>query len=297
MEIEKVKSNKAFKVIIILLSIILIASMAYIFKMSDRQKNIILKLRSEKLEILTDLEKSKIRLDSIISTRQNVSKELLNERKKVQQLLIQLKKTQNGTNNEEATIIAFQNQARKLQSQILELTKEVEKYKRKADSTSVALSKTNVILNETILSKDTLFNKNKKLTEKLSIASKLTYFNLKTNTVKVRKSGKEIETQNASSVDLIKITFQVAENKLAISENKKYYFQIIDSKNNIVGSKKEVQFGNQTLPYSDEETINYAKKAISIKKDIPVYDLKKGSYFINVFEKNNLILKNSLDLN
>lgn len=288
--------NKTFKLIIVLLTLIILSSFVYIYKMSDRQKGIIVKLRSEKLAILTDLEKAKLNLDKLIGTKQNVSKELLTERAKVQKLLIQLRNIQNNSNNEETTIFTFQSQARLLQNRIFELTKEVEKYKRKADSTSIELIKSNKELILAKTEKDTLFTQNKTLTEKISKASKLTYFNLKTTTFKVRKSGKQIETKNASSIDLINVQFQVTENKLAFIENKKYFIQIFDFKNNLIGEKQEIKLGSQVLPFSAVVSTKYEKKLLTIDKNILVSKLEEGTYFINIFEKNNLILKSSFDL-
>jgi hypothetical protein len=49
---------------------------------------------------------------------------------------------------------------------------------------------------------------------------------------------------------MFKISFTIAENQIAKSGDKVYYVQVIDSKNNVLGDKKIIDFGADTLTYS-----------------------------------------------
>ena len=95
---------------------------------------------------------------------------------------------------------------------------------------------------------------------------------------------------------MIKVSFMIAENDFAKATAKDFYIQIIDSKNNVIGSKKTENFGNQTLTFSGQSKVNYQNKTIKVEQEIPTSDLEKGYFFINIFDNSKLILKTSLDL-
>ena len=77
---------------------------------------------------------------------------------------------------------------------------------------------------------------------------------------KVRSSGKQIETEKAGRADVLKISFTIAENKIAKSGDKTYYVQVIDSKNNVLGDKKTETFGDKSLTYSFIANVKYENK-------------------------------------
>ena len=88
----------------------------------------------------------------------------------------------------------------------------------------------------------------------------------------------------------------IAENDLVKSTSKDFYIQIIDSKNNVLGSKNVEKFGNETLNYSVLQKVKYQNKTIKVECDIPVTDLQDGILFINVFDKSKLILNSTVTL-
>jgi hypothetical protein len=89
---------------------------------------------------------------------------------------------------------------------------------------------------------------------------------MKTSAYKVRNSGKQIETDKARRADVLKISFTIAENQIAKSGDKVYYVQVIDSKNNVLGDKKIIDFGADTLTYSFMTTVKYENKQFKLQK-------------------------------
>jgi hypothetical protein len=288
-------TSKSFKTVIVLLSFTMLCSLFYIYKQSSISKNTILSLRKEKLEIATekdailqDLEKSKIYLDQALSSKSALSDQLNQEKTKVNQLIAQLKNAKNDNINNNL-LAQFRTQANASETKIADLIKELNSYKKKVDST-------NVILKNERIAIDTLKTSNKKLTTKVNEAAKLYFYDLKTMPVKMKSSGAAVETDKASRTDAIKISFMIAENDFAKPTTKDFYVQIIDSKNNVIGSKKTVEFGNQSLTYSAVTSAKYENKTIKIEVDLATQNLEKGTFFINVFDKSKLILKNSITL-
>ena len=120
--------------------------------------------------------------------------------------------------------------------------------------------------------------------------------NTKGAAYKVRSSGKQIETEKANRADVLKVSFTIAENKIAKSGTKTYYVQVIDSENNVVGDKKTESFGSKSLTYSFTTNVKYENKTIDVSEDLAGKKFAKGTYFVNVFDKDELVSKTSFSL-
>lgn len=294
-KIREQSTNKSFKIIIILLTFIMLCSLFYIYKQGSKTKNTIVSLRQEKLAlsnerqaIIDDLERSKIYLEQALSSKSSLTKELSAEQNKVNQLIAQLKNLEN-TKIDSSQIEQFKKEAQNADAKISALINELNSYKKKIDSTNVVLKGERKAI-------DTLKNSNKKLVTKVNEAAKLYFYDLKVTPLKVKSSGSQTETDKASRTDVIKISFMIAENDFAKAATKDFYIQVIDSKNNVIGSKKTESFGDQTLTYSSQSSVKYENKTIKVEQEIPTTNLEKGYFFINVFDKSKLVLKTSLDL-
>ena len=95
---------------------------------------------------------------------------------------------------------------------------------------------------------------------------------------------------------MLQVNFTVAENKIAKSGDKTYYVQVIDSKNNVLGDKSTISFGDNTLTYSFTTTVKYENKTVEVSEQLPGKDFAKGTYFVNVFDKGELVSKSSFSL-
>jgi hypothetical protein len=72
--------------------------------------------------------------------------------------------------------------------------------------------------------------------------------------------------------------------------------QVIDSKNNVLGDKKTESFGDNSLTYSFKTTVQYENKTVNVSEDLPGKDFAKGTYFINIFDNDELVSKTSFSL-
>lgn len=291
-KIKHNQNNKSFKIIIILLTMTMLGGLFYMSKLSHKSKSDIILLREEKLDILNDLEKSQLFLNQVMTSNKSLSSKLALEQEKVKQLILDLK-TEKMT---EKNIVDYKQTANNVDNRIKLLLNEINSYKNKIDSTNVVLKKTNVVLTNERTKNDTLTVSNKKLSKKITDASKLYFYNLQTAFFKSKSSGKLTETNKASKVDVIKISFMIAENELIKSTSKEFYIQIIDSKNNVLGSKNVEKFGNETLNYSALLKVKYQNKTIKVEGEIPVTNLEDGLLFINIFDKSKLILNSTVTL-
>jgi hypothetical protein len=153
-----------------------------------------------------------------------------------------------------------------------------------------------VVIGEAKKSNEALAGQNEELSKVVEKAAKLTVLNTRGSAYKLKSSGKEVATDKASRADVLKISFTIAENQVAQSGTKSYYVQVIDSKNNVLGDKKTETFGDNTLTYSFMSNVNYENKTVDVTENLRGKDFPKGTYFVNIFDKDQLVSKTSFSL-
>lgn len=292
---ENQKSNSSLKVVIAVLSLLLLGSLFYIYKLTTDTSTLETVVKSEKTEkenVLKDLQELKTTYDAAIAENTSMSDELIAEREKVVNLISQLEKSKGTV----AELSKYRSQYNTLQVKMNSLMQEVEILKKENQTLTTNLDSTKVVLEDTKNYTKTLVGQNEELTKTVEKASKLTISNLKTSAYKKRSSGKEIATEKASRADILKVSFTIAENAVAKTGDKQYYVQVIDSKNNVLGDKATATFGENSLTYSFITTVQYENKSVQVTENLPGKDFAKGTYFVNVFDKNELVSKTSFTL-
>lgn len=292
---ENQKSNSSLKAIIIALSVLLAISLVYIYKVTTEATATQNKLDTtvtEKESVMKDLQALKSTYDAAIAENTSMSDELIVERDKVVALMDNLQKSKGDV----ASLSKFKKKFLELESKMKGLVAENETLKKDNTILTVQRDSTIVVLGESKKFNEVLVGQNDDLTKTVEKGSKLSILNLKTAAFKVRSSGKEIATDKASRADVLKISFTIAENSIAKSGDKKYYVQVIDSKGNVIGDKQTESFGDKTLTYSFATNVKYENKTVDITQNLPSDKLEKGSYFVNVFDKGELVSKSSFSL-
>ena len=281
------KNNyKTYKILITVLIVILFCCFGYMYNISSRSKAVIIELKSEKLAIIQDLEKAKLNLVATASKNKQLSEQLLIEKQKIDAIILQLNKP--GVTND--IIAKYKNYVTKLTAKVDSLSKKVTNYKSIIDSSTLIIAK-----NET--EKKALIKEKSELQSKIeTVSNNLYFYNLSAVSIKKRESGKIIQTQNASRVNNIIIKFEIAENKLATKQAKVFYYQIIDSKNNVIGLKATAFFDKKELVYSDLLNVQFNLKITQVEKTIAVQNLEPGTYLLNVFDTSKLVLKTTFML-
>ncbi|MEW5675260.1 hypothetical protein ABGT15_03000 [Flavobacterium enshiense] len=289
---ENQKSNSSLKAIIIVLALLLLGSLGYMYKMSTDNQTSENKLMSDKEKLSEELQASIAKYDEAISENTSLSDELAAEREKLVQLKAELDKSKGDV----AAMAKFKNDYLRLKREMDNLIKENDVLKKQNVVLTTQRDSTQVVLEDTRKVRDTLIASNDNLSKTVERGSKLSVLNLQTTAVKQRSSGKQIDTDKASRADVLKISFMIAENQIAKSGDKTYYVQVIDAKNNVLGDKKTEIFGDKTLTYSFTKTVKYENKTVKVEQDLPVKDIEGGSYFVNIFDKGELVSKTSFTL-
>ncbi len=292
---ENQKSNSNLKAVIAILAVLLIGSLVYIFKMTSDAKSLqteLTKTSSDKESVMKDLEALKATYDAAIAENTSMSDELIAEREKVVNLMAELKKSKGDA----ASMAKYKNQYFALENKMKGMMAEIETLKKDNTTLTTQRDSTVMVLGEAKKYNEVLVGQNEELSKTVEIASKLNVSNLKTAAYKLRSSGKQIETEKARKADILKISFRIDENKVAKQGDKVYYVQVIDSKNNVLGEKKTESFGENSLTYSFASTVKYENKSVEVSQDLPGTNFEKGLYFVNVFDKGELVSKSSFSL-
>jgi hypothetical protein len=195
-----------------------------------------------------------------------------------------------------ASLAKYKTQSIALQSNMKVLMAENEGLKKQNTTLTTQRDSTVVVLGEAKKSNEALAGQNEELSKVVEKAAKLTVLNTRGSAYKLKSSGKQVATDKASRADVLKISFTIAENQVAQSGTKSYYVQVIDSKNNVLGDKKTETFGDNTLTYSFVSNVNYENKTVDVTENLPGKDFPKGTYFVNIFDKDQLVSKTSFTL-
>ncbi|MBP7395334.1 MAG: hypothetical protein KA933_00025 [Flavobacterium sp.] len=289
---EKQQNNSSLKAIIAVLAVLLVGSLVYIFKMSSDAEVVKSELTTtltEKESVMKDLQTLKTTYDAAIAENTSMSEELIQERDKIVALMDELNQSKGDVSKFKTQLSALQNKMKALMTENEGLKIANEKVTAQRDSTVV-------VLGESKKFNEVLVGQNEELSKTVEKGAKLTILNTKTSAYKLRSSGKQIETDKASRADILKISFTIAENQIAKSGDKTYYVQVIDSKNNVLGEKQTETFGENTLTYSFATTVAYENKTVNVSEDLPGKNFEKGTYFINIFDKDVLVSKTSFTL-
>ncbi|WPR70573.1 hypothetical protein SLW70_11580 [Flavobacterium sp. NG2] len=295
---ENQQSNSSLKAVIAVLAILLVGSLVYIFKISSDVETVKTELKTtttEKDSVMKDLQDLKTTYDAAIAENTSMSDELIKERDKVVSLMSDLSRSKGDVSKYKTQYLA-------LQSNMKALMAENEGLKKQNTKLTVQRDSTRVVLVEAKKTNEVLVSQNDELAKTVEKGAKLTVLNLKSSAYIVRNPGllrsteKQVETDKASRADMLKISFTIAENQIAKSGDKTYYVQVIDSKNNVLGDKKTQNFGDKSLSYSFATTVKYENKTVHVSENLPGKDFAKGTYFVNVFDKDVLVSKSSFDL-
>ncbi len=292
---ENQNGNSKLKAIVAILAILLVGSLVYIFKLTSDAKALettVVETKSEKADVLKDLAELKATYDTAIAENTSMSDELIAERDKVVKLMTELK----SAKGDNASLKKYRDQFKNMEQKMKNLMQEVEVLKVQNQTLTTKVDSTTVVLEDSKKYNQVLVGQNEELAKTVEKGQKLSVTNLKTAAYKQRSSGKQIETDKASRADVLQISFTIAENSIAKSGDKVYYVQVIDAKNNVLGDKATISFGETSLTYSFTTTVQYENKTVNVKEQLPGKDFAKGTYFVNVFDKGELVSKSSFSL-
>lgn len=295
MENKDQSSNRSLKVVLGILAVLLLATAFYTFKLYNDGKETAQQLRDEKTLVLKDLNNMAEQYDIAIGENQNANAKLVEARERIKGLIDSLKVSDNNVKS----LWRYKKKYLALQDEMDDLLAENDSLKVENKLLATSLDSTRVQLEERTVFTDSLLAQNTELADIVETAAVLSTVNLNGFGVIVRSSGKLIPTERARRTDKIRVCYTVAKNTLVIPGDKEFFVQVIDPKNNVLGTNQQIQFGEKTLNYSLVSKFNYENTNLDVCEFITAGDdesFEKGRYVVNVFSEGNLISNSQFTL-
>ena len=274
---------------------VLMCAAGFIYTLKSKNKTLATEVKTitdEKAVLLNDLKILKANYDLIVVSDQKLQEELNAEKVKVADLIYKLENDKSSVVTNEV----YKKQYLGLNSKMKDLILQIDNLKKVNESLLTERDSTNSALNNSKQAIDTLKNQNSKLLKKIVTASKLNVVNLQTYAIKVSSSGKTTLTDKASKANFLNVNFVILENSIAKSCEKKYFVQIIDSNNNVLGDKKSEKFGKDELFYSFIKNVTYTNMTVEVVEKFAVQKLEKGNYTVIVYDEGKMVAKYDFDL-
>ncbi|NAS31205.1 hypothetical protein GTQ40_09510 [Flavobacteriaceae bacterium R38] len=258
-------------------------------------------LTSEKEMIIKDLKQMQESFGELTEAKGKIAVEIKENRERINILLDSLDRMEVDYNVLQAyrgELSSLRNENERyrkiidsIQYQNLLLEREVDISRLKINELgeyTEALKDTNELLSNR---RDSLMSLNSELTDKITEGSILNIYNLKGASYRSRSNGKVVSTHRASKTELIRACFVILPNKLLKDIDNEIYLQIIDPKNNVIGGKERVKFGDKILVFSKRIPIIVKDKPIDICDYVTTKQEKvnKGNYTVNVFYQEKLL--------
>jgi regulator of replication initiation timing len=289
------KSNTGLKIGLGILLVLFLGSAFIASKYYTEGKEREQELVGQKQEVMNDLNNMAKQYDEAIAASEIKDQDLIDARERIQGLMDSLKVSQNSVNS----LWRYKKKFLALQEEMDELLVENDRLKVENEYLATSLDSTQTQLEERTVFTDSLLVQNTELANVVEDAAALQTVGLVGMGVIERSSGKQIPTERARRSDKIKICFTVAKNTLTEAGDKELYVQVIDPKNNVLGSNDQVQFEDQVLNYSLISRFNYENRNLNICEYISQLDdsnFEKGNYKVNVFNDKEMISSSEFTL-
>jgi len=289
------KSNTGLKVGLGILLVLFLGTAFYTSKLYKDKQETEKTLVSEKQQVMNDLNSMAQDYDAAIAESEVKNQDLIEARDRIQGLMDSLKVSQNSVNS----LWRYKKKFMALQEEMDVLLTENDRLKGENEYLASSLDSTQVQLAERTMFTDSLLVQNTELSTVVKDAAALQTVGLIGMGVIERSSGKQIPTERARRSDKIKVCFTVAKNMLTEAGDKELYVQVIDPKNNVLGSNDQVQFDDQVLSYSLISRFNYENRNLSICEYLSTLEdskFEEGRYKINVFNDKELISSSEFSL-
>lgn len=254
-----------------------------LYSKSEKEKD---ELTQAKKQVMADLSSMAKQYDIAISENEVANQNLIDARERIQGLMDSLKISQNSVKS----LWKYRDRYKQLQREMDVLLTENDQLKVENAMLATSLDSTNLQLQERAEFTDSLLVQNTQLSEVVENAAVLQTVGLKGFGVIERSSGKLIPTERARRSDKIRVCYTVAKNALVGAGDKELYVQVLDPKNNVLGSNEQIQFDETILNYSLISKFNYENKNLDICEFVaPNDDFESGRYIVNVFNENELV--------
>jgi len=251
-------------------------------------------LSTEHATLEADFQAASAKLDQLVTQNAQMDSMLKGDQEALSKLRGQIRSILKKKNATQAEL----EQARIMIASLNDKTREYE-------ARIAELEKENTILtgNNKVLTRE----RDSTVTQNIAIkqlASVLHASNIRMEAIKVKRNGKEKETQRAKKADILRITFDIDENRIAESGTKMVYLRVVDPKGAVINNPAK---GSGMITTAKGDHLSYTlSKAVPLVTNQPYKNIivdwnqdgeyEKGSYKIEIYNDGYSIGSGSVDL-
>jgi predicted nucleic acid-binding Zn-ribbon protein len=285
---KKNNNNLIFGVIIAVLVIIIIYLFIDRSKRTSENQQMAVQIDSVTLDrnnIKTEYDAALARLDDLVSKNSALNSEINDKNGEIAKMKEELKTIMNKKNATASDLA----RAKKLIDELNAKTKTYEERIAELESENQNLTNANTSLTK---ERDSTVTENVGLQQKVRLGAVLHASNIRMVPIDLRRGGKkEKETEKARRVDLLRIYFDIDENRIAESGNKELFLRITGPDGKLLSN---AAYGSGITTTADGASLNYTlQKQVSLQQNQPVKDVtidwhqdadyQKGAYAIEIY--------------
>jgi preprotein translocase subunit SecG/regulator of replication initiation timing len=288
------KGGNGLKAAIGVLAILFLGTAIYTASLYSEKKDTEAKLTEEKTMVLTELDDMVSKYDIAINDNNIANKDLEDARTRISSLIDSVKTMKADV----SSLRWYRKELSKLKKERDILFEENDSLRFANNVLTVSRDSTIVELQQQTQYNDSLLVQNSELAMVVEKGAALKASRLTATGIRVRSSGKTVDTDKAGRTDKFKVCFTVPANSIATAGDKEMMVQVIDPKNNTMGENKSLQFDNDVvLNYSVASKFYFDNKNLDVCEFITApEDVAKGRYVVNVFDGARLISTTSFTL-
>jgi len=298
MNTQKQGNNSTIlKVIVALLGVGILGLGYYAYDMNTEFTAVKKDLQTQKEELINELEGAKLELNQAIQEKTEVSDQLVEAKSRIESLIDEIKKTKKLN----AGVIAkYRKEIATLKAQRDELYQIADSLRTANMQLVVEKDSLSVDLEKQKKFADTLLNKNEQLSQTISKAKILYPTNVVATAVKIKKSGKIVETARRRRTDQIRVCFNIPKNDILEYGSQKFYVKVVNPNGEIIGTNEVINVGDNSLKISASEEIVYDNKPLKVCIFVEPQDKEteiiKGDYLVEVYHNGHKVGKTNLML-
>lgn len=153
-------------------------------------------------------------------------------------------------------------------------------------------------LNQERSKNENLLSENNRLSGKVAAGSVLKAYNIETQGLRYRSSGKEMYTDKAKQVQKIRTRFTLSENRVIDNGLVDIYVRVLGPDGAVMSASKDViPYNNQSLIYTVKQTVEYKNSEIPVEVNwAKGTEFVKGKYQVELYHAGSIIGKSIIDL-
>ncbi len=286
------------KAIVVVLGLALLGLGYYTYQDHKELKSTNAILADQKEQMINELDELKIDYDQKIKENSELSGKVDEAKQRIDDLIKEISKQKKITGS---VVYKYKKEIAKLKAQRDELYKVADSLRLLNEQITMENDTLKSDLDKQRQYNDTLLNKNEELSKTLNKAKILYPTNIVGTGVKIRSSGKVIETSRKWRTQQIRVCFTIPKNDILEYGKQTFYIRVVNPDGIILGSGDQIDIDGSNVKVSATEEVVYENKALQVCSFIKPADKKKdiikGDYSIDIYQNgikvgsSHLILK------